>query len=146
MKSQYAYSIKTSRVKEPDFPYHGQKLTCTAEVVEFVKSLQSSDVEKMLVIYLDAQNALLCIQVIRGIVNQAVVYPREVLRHGLLVNASGMLLVHNHPSGNLKPSDADIRMTQQIKESAKTLDILVHDHFIIGEHDRYYSFRDAGLM
>jgi len=106
MKS-YAYSIKTSRVKEPDFPYHGQILTCTTDVVDFVKSLQDSDVEKMLVLYLDAQNKLICIQITTGVVNQAVVYPREVLRHGLLVNACGMILVHNHPSNNLKPSDRE---------------------------------------
>ena len=142
-----AYSIKTSRVKEPDFPYHGQELTCTREVVEFVKSLQSADIEKMIVLYLNAQNALICIQVIPGSVAQAVVFPREVLRHALLVNASGMILVHNHPSGSLRPSDADINLTRAIKDVSKTLDILLHDHFIIaGDTGRFFSFREEGML
>lgn len=146
MKSCYAYSIKTSKVKEPDFPYRNQSLTCTTEVIDFVKSLQSSDVEKMIVLYTDAQNKLICIQIFRGIVNQAVIYPREVLRHGLLVNACGMILVHNHPSGNLRPSDADIRITRTMKETAITLDIALNDHFIIGENNKYFSFREEGYL
>ncbi|MCX7001246.1 MAG: hypothetical protein NT106_13280 [Candidatus Sumerlaeota bacterium] len=55
---KYAYSLKTERVKEKDFPYAGEQLTCTSELVNFVHRLQDSDVEKMLVIYLDAQNKL----------------------------------------------------------------------------------------
>lgn len=89
----YAYSIKTKRIRELDFPYNGQKLNCTAELVAFAQKLQDSDVEKMIVIYLDAQNKLTGILPIIGTVNQAVVYPREVLKHALLCSASSMILV-----------------------------------------------------
>lgn len=146
MKSKYAYSIKTSRIKETDFPYHGQHLSSTAEVIEFVKCLQDSDVEKMIVLYTDDQNKLICIQVFRGTVNHAVIYPREVLRHGLLVNATGMTLVHNHLSGILTPTDADIRTTREIKEAALELDIVLNDHCIIGEAGKFYSFREGGIL
>ena len=142
----YAYSIKTSRVKEKDFPYEGQSITCTSELVAFAKSLQDSDVEKMLSVYLDAQNRVICLQVMNGTVNQAVVYPREIIRHALLSGACAVILVHNHPSGEVRPSDADIRVTNTIKEAAKLLDIMVHDHIVIGENNRFFSFREQGLI
>lgn len=144
---KYAYSIKTSRVKESDFPYSGESITDTRSLLEFLKSLQSADNEKFIVLYLDAQNHLICIQIVNGIVNQAVVYPREVIRQALLANASAMILAHNHPSGYPKPSDADIRLTRTISETAKFMDLLVHDHVIIGgDTGRFYSMRAEGMM
>jgi DNA repair protein RadC len=145
--TQYAYSIKTSRVKEPDFPYAGKCITDTRELLEFLSSLKYADNEKFICLYLDAQNQLIGIQVINGIVNQAVVYPREVIRQALLINASAMILTHNHPSGNQRPSDADIRLTRTISESAKTMEILVHDHVIIGgDTGKHFSMREEGMM
>ena len=82
-KATYAYSIKTTRVKEKDFPYNGQRITCTNDLINFARALQDSDIEKFLVIYLDAQNSVIGIQVMNGTVNQAVVYHREVVRHAL---------------------------------------------------------------
>ncbi len=141
----YAYSIKTSRVKEPDFPYHGQSITCTSELVEFAKILQSADIEKMLTLYMDAQNHVICIQMTSGTINMAFAYPREIIRHALLTGATGIILIHNHPSGDVKPSDADIRITRTIQEAAKLLDIQVHDHVIIGE-TKFYSLREMGTL
>jgi hypothetical protein len=69
MKVRYAYSIKTSRVKEPDFPYSGQQITCTTDLLKFACSLQDSDIEKMLTLYLDAQNQVMGIQITSGTVN-----------------------------------------------------------------------------
>lgn len=144
---QYAYSIKTSRVKEYDFPYSGQQISCTAELIDFLQSLRSADNEKFVALYLDAQNQMICIQTVDGIVNQAVVYPREIIRHALLVNASSIILAHNHPSGSLKPSDADIRLTRVIRETAAHLEILIHDHVIIaGDTGRFFSMREEGMM
>ena len=140
-----AYSIKTSRVKEPDFPYAGQQITCTSELVEFAKSLQNADIEKMLTLYMDAQNHVICIQMTTGTVNYAVAYPREIIRHALLTGAVAIILIHNHPSGDVKPSDADIRITRTIQEAAKLLEINVLDHIIIGEK-RFCSFREEGIM
>ena len=145
MRSRYAYSIKTSRVKEPDFPYAGKQVTCTTELIDFARSLRDSDIEKMLALYLDAQNQIMGIQVVNGTVDQAVVYPREIIRHALLWGASCIILVHNHPSGHPRPSDADIRLTKTIAEIAKSLSLLVHDHIIIAA-ERFFSFREEGLM
>lgn len=146
MKTKYAYSIKTSRVKEPDFPYEGQQINGIEELLRFARSLQDSDIEKMLTLYLDAQNQLLCIQVMKGTVNQAVVYPREVIRHALLVGADSIIMVHNHPSGHVRPSDFDIKLTKEIQKISKLLDIHFHDHVIIGSEGCFFSFRGKGLM
>ena len=102
--------------------------------------------EEFCVIYLDAQNQIIEFETIqKGIVNQAVVYPRQVLESALKKKASAIILAHNHPFGHIRPSDADIRLTKSIQETAKVLDILVHDHIIIGEN-RFFSFREEGLM
>ncbi len=96
--------------------------------------------------YPDAQNRMTDIETIQeGIVNQAVVYPRKVLENILKQKASAVILVRNHPSGHVKPSDEDVCLTKTIQETARILDIIVHDHVIIGEN-RFFSFREERLI
>jgi DNA repair protein RadC len=123
------------------------QISCTTELINYCRSaLGGLKDERFCVIYLNAQNRMIDMEVIEeGIVNQAVVYPRKVLENTLKRKASAIILVHNHPSGHVKPSDADIRLTQTIREAAKTLDILVHDHLIVGEN-KFFSFREEGLI
>ena len=145
MKTSYAYSLKTERVREKDFPYNGNEISCTKELVDFAKKLQDSDIEKMIVVYLDAQNKLTGILPIMGTVNQAVVYPREVLKHALLCSAANIILIHNHPSGNCRPSESDIPLTKTIKDTARVLGLDVLDHLIIAG-EKFFSFREEGLI
>ena len=145
MKTSYAYSLKTERVREKDFPYNGNEISCTKELVDFAKKLQDSDIEKMIVVYLDAQNKLTGILPIMGTVNQAVVYPREVLKHALLCSAANIILIHNHPSGNCRPSESDIHLTKTIKDTARVLGLDVLDHLIIAG-EKFFSFREEGLI
>lgn len=123
------------------------QISCTAELLNYCKTrLGGLKDEQFCVIYLDAQNQLIDMEKIQqGIVNQAVVYPRQVLETALRRKASAMILVHNHPSGNVKPSEADVRLTRTIQEAARMLEILVHDHIIIGEN-RFFSFREEGIL
>lgn len=123
------------------------QISCTTELISYCKSfLGGVKDERFCVIYLNAQNKMIDMEVIEeGIVNQAVVYPRKVLENALKRKASAIILVHNHPSGNVRPSDADIKLTHTIREAARTMDILVHDHLIIGEN-RFFSFREEGIM
>jgi DNA repair protein RadC len=123
------------------------QITCTSELVNYCKAiLGGMKDEQFRVIYLNAQNRIIDDELIQeGIVNQAVVYPRKVLENALKRKASAIILLHNHPSGHIRPSDADIRLTRTIQETAKVLDILVHDHIIIGEN-RFFSFREEGIM
>lgn len=104
------------------------------------------ETEQFRVLYLDRKNTLIADEAQgRGTVDHVPVYPREVVRRALELNASAMILVHNHPSGDPTPSDADISMTQQIQTAAHALSLILHDHLIIGK-GRDVSFRALGLL
>lgn len=83
-----------------------------------------------------------------GTLNETVAHPREILRPAIAAAAWGFLLMHNHPSGNSDPSDADRRLTQSIVEAAKIMAISLLDHVVVGrsEGDRYFSFRESGYL
>ncbi len=123
------------------------QIACTSELLDFVRmAMGGKKDEEFCVIYLDAQNQIIEFETVQqGIANQAVVYPRQVLERALRKKASALILAHNHPSGHVRPSDADIRLTRTIQETARALDILIHDHIIIGEN-RFFSFREEGMM
>ena len=102
--------------------------------------------EQFRILFLDKKNALIADEVQqRGTVDHTPVYPREVVRRALDLSATAIILVHNHPSGDPAPSDADIKMTARIIEAARHLGILVHDHVIIGRSG-HASFRALGLI
>jgi len=81
----------------------------------------------------------------RGTIDHTPVYTREVLKRALELQASALILVHNHPSGDTTPSKADIAVTKEIVGAAKPLGVIVHDHLIIAR-GRHTSFRDMGLL
>jgi DNA repair protein RadC len=81
----------------------------------------------------------------KGTVNHTPVYPREVVKRALELAASSLILVHNHPSGDVTPSKADVDVTRQIIEAARPLGIDVHDHLIIGAK-KHFSFKTKGLI
>ncbi len=98
------------------------------------------------ILFLDKKNILIADEVQqRGTVDHTPVYPREVVKRALELGASAIILVHNHPSGDPTPSNADIEMTKQIVSAAKALDIRVHDHLVIG-HEHHASFKSLGLL
>lgn len=104
------------------------------------------DIEQFRVLYLDRKNVLIADEAqSTGTVDHVPVYPREVVKRALELNASAMILVHNHPSGDPTPSEADIEMTSQIQMAADTLGITLHDHLVIGK-SRELSFRSEGLL
>lgn len=104
------------------------------------------DHEEFRILFLDKRNVLIADEVQGvGTVDHAPVYPREVVRRALELNATALVLVHNHPSGDPTPSGADIQMTQTIVEIAKPLGISVHDHIIIGR-EGHASFKGLRLI
>jgi DNA repair protein RadC len=103
-------------------------------------------IEQFRVLFLDTKNTLLADEEqARGTVDHVPVYPREVVKRALELNASAIILVHNHPSGDPTPSEADIAMTQAIDAAARALSITLHDHLVIG-HAREVSFRAECLL
>lgn len=102
--------------------------------------------EEVRVLYLDRKNALIADEPQgRGTVDHVPVYPREVVKRALELDASALILVHNHPSGDPSPSAEDIDMTGQIDAAARALGLTLHDHIIIGK-SRELSFRAEGLL
>jgi DNA repair protein RadC len=102
--------------------------------------------EQFRVLFLDRKNRLLDDEIMgRGTVDRAPVYPREIVRRALVHEATAIILVHNHPSGDPTPSRQDITLTQSIIETAKAIDVVVHDHLIVGRED-VASFKMLGLM
>ena len=104
------------------------------------------DTEQFRVLFLDRKNVLIADEAqARGTIDHVPVYPREVVKRALEVNAAALILVHNHPSGDPTPSDADIAVTRQIQEAAETLSITLHDHLVVGAAGEF-SFRSAGYL
>ncbi len=104
------------------------------------------DTEQFRVLFLDRKNTLIADEKQgSGTVDHVPVYPREVVKRALELNASALILVHNHPSGDQTPSPEDISMTAQIERAAQALGITLHDHLIVGKSTEL-SFRAAGLI
>ncbi len=117
------------------------------DVVRWVAPrLRDLAVEEFHVLALDTQSRVLRdITVTRGLVDSSLVHPREVFRAAIAEAAAGIILVHNHPSGDPTPSAEDRAVTRQLAEAGRVLDIPVYDHVIVAG-DRYTSFAAAGLL
>jgi len=104
------------------------------------------ETEQFRILFLDRKNVLIADEEqARGTVDHVPVYPREVVKRALELNASALILVHNHPSGDPTPSDSDIAMTAQVQDAATVLGLTLHDHLIIGK-SRELSFRAKGYL
>ena len=104
------------------------------------------DLEHFRILFLDRKNVLIADEEqARGTVDHVPVYPREVVKRALELNASALILVHNHPSGDPTPSQADIQMTEAVRAAADVLGVVLHDHLVIGKA-REISFRSEGLL
>jgi DNA repair protein RadC len=102
--------------------------------------------ERLRVLFLNAKNRLLRDEMVsEGSVNEAPIYPREIMRRALEVGATALILAHNHPSGDAQPSEDDIKATRRIADAARTLDIRIHDHVILARSG-WSSFRKLGLI
>lgn len=104
------------------------------------------ETEQFRVLFLDRKNVLIADEEqAQGTVDHVPVYPREVVKRALELNASALILVHNHPSGDPTPSASDISMTNQIQLAGETMGITLHDHLIVGK-SRELSFRAEGYL
>jgi DNA repair protein RadC len=109
-------------------------------------TMSHREIEQFRILFLDRKNVLIADEEqAKGTVDHVPVYPREVVKRALELNASALILVHNHPSGDPSPSDSDIAMTRQIETAAQALSITIHDHLIIGKSAEF-SFRAAGYL
>jgi DNA repair protein RadC len=109
-------------------------------------SIGHNQKESFMILYLNNQNELISEELQEyGTIDQISVYPREIAKRALLLNASAIILVHNHPSGNTKASKADIDLTNKIANALSAFKIIVHDHIIISKKGAF-SFKSEGLL
>ena len=102
--------------------------------------------EQFVVLYLNRANRVIgSYQLSKGGITGTIADVRLILSVALKTLATGLILAHNHPSGNLKPSEADIQLTRKVKEAAKIMDIEVLDHMILSSNG-YFSFTDDGIL
>jgi len=102
--------------------------------------------EQFHILFLDRKNRLIADETQqKGTVDHTPVYPREVIKRALELGATALIMVHNHPSGDPAPSQADINITHEVQDAARKLGIEIHDHVIIGKKD-HASFKSLGLL
>ena len=124
-----------------------QKISSLSTLVDYCRtSMGGLADEQFRVIFLNSQNEIIAEEIVQeGTVNQTVVYPRKVLELALKHKATGLILVHNHPSGNLTPSAADLELTRSLVKASRALNLTVHDHLIIGRHG-YFSLAEKNML
>jgi DNA repair protein RadC len=143
LKIVHAAALRLARAEVIDRPV----LSNWDALMDYLNAVMARErVEQFRILFLDTRNRLLADEAqARGTINHTPVYPREVVKRALELNASAIILVHNHPSGDPTPSQDDIIMTRQIAEAAETLSVRLHDHVIVG-NGRWTSFRQQGLI
>lgn len=133
-----------SMVKESS---KGQSVNSSFEVYNIMKPMfaKDDDVEKVYFIFLDGQNKILAIEnLFTGSITTSTIYTREIVKRLIALKSTAIVMVHNHPSGNTKPSTEDKSITLRVGLAAASIDVSLHDHIIIG--DGFYSMADNGLM
>lgn|SRR5574337_1519657 len=124
----------------------GKKIAGAQQVYELFSDLQNEAKEKLIVICLDVKLKILCFEVVAiGSLYSVYTRPIESLRAAIPLNPYGIIVVHNHPSGEVEPSEEDEQFTKKLKRSTDDLGLAFHDHIIIGDGE-YYSFQETGLM
>lgn len=126
------------------------KITCSADIANYFRQIMDSDMldvcESMVCMYLNRNNQTIgWFKVSQGGINGTIIDNRLILATGLNCLASAIIICHNHPSGNIYPSDADKAITKKLIECAKLMDMPLLDHIILTE-DSYFSFGDEGLL
>lgn len=125
------------RISSPDTAY---------EAVNEIFKLDSQAEEIFCVLALDTKNKIIgAFEVSRGSLNASIVHPREVFKRVLLLNANGLVIAHNHPSGEPIESTEDVKITKRLQDGAELLGLNLLDHIIVGE-ETFISFKEKGLL
>jgi DNA repair protein RadC len=143
LKSVEAAALRLTRASLNDQPV----LSSWNALLDYCRaSMGHARREQFRILFLDKKNRLIADEVQQqGTVDHTPVYPREVVGRALELGATALILVHNHPSGDVTPSRADIDMTKLIVQATSPLGIVVHDHVVVGRSD-HASFRSLGLL
>ena len=144
--TDYSMEELLSMVQEKALSYSPERVTSANDVYHALAEYSCKNQEHFLLITLDGASKIINKRVIFvGTLNQSLVHPREIFKPAISDNSAGIIIAHNHPSGTLEASRADIQITQRLKEVSKLIGIELLDHVIISKNG-YYSFSDEGLL
>lgn len=134
------------KVLRDDATASGTVFTSVESSMEYMQlKVGGYEREQFAVLFLDSQHNLIADEIMfSGTIDAAAVYPREIVKRALQLNAAAIILGHNHPSGVCEPSNADERITQRIQQALELVDIRVLDHIVVGKG--CYSFAQRGIL
>ena len=135
-------------LKEEAFKTENSVTIAKAEdITNYLALNYANDVERVHCIFVNVKNKIIAHEVLsQGTISQSLFYPREIIKKVFFHNAIAFVIVHNHPSGEVTPSQNDIRMTKKLCMTCTHLDIKLLDHLVIGNSNKYYSFYGEGLI
>lgn len=146
--ARFLAAIQTAMLHCLRLPIAARPVVSTSrQLLDYLKADAANlIVERFRVLFLSAQNELIADDLVwEGTVGEAPAYPREVVKRALEVGATGIILVHNHPSGSHQPSKGDVEATQRIADASRMLGICLHDHIVVSRTG-WASFRMLGLL
>lgn len=150
MKRICVYSVQLVRESACTYNFGTTKITSpknAADIIVDVMKMEVSDVERFGLIALDTKNQVIGLHVVSiGSLNTCIVHPREVFKPAILNNAAGIILFHNHPSGDCTPSSQDIDVTRRMHDAGEMIGIEVLDHIITGFHGTFKSMKEECLF
>ena len=140
--------VKCQLVKEKTMAYDFKTISSPMDIARVIKAyIGNSDRENFVVVCLDNKSNITAINTVSiGNINSTIAHPREVFKIAILANSSCIVIAHNHPSGDSSPSREDIEYTKNIVEAGNIIGIEVLDHVVIGDDDKYTSFKENDLM
>lgn len=129
---------------------HNEKIEAFSSSAQLGCYLQDkfcgSEQEKVYALFLDSKNKVIAEKVIcKGTLNRSIIHPRDIFRRAVIYNCASFVLAHNHPSGDVNPSNQDLNFTAKIKQASSMMGIDFLDHFIVSDVD-YFSFKEAELL
>ena len=153
MKNQQQFNVSEvqlsykNKIKASD----RMKITCSRDAYKIFMDNWNPEiiefVEEFKILLMNRSNSVLGIlEISKGGISGTITDVRVIFQAAIKGNASGIICAHNHPSGNMNPSESDTRLTHKIKEAGNLMDIQLLDHLIISTNDTYYSFADNGLL
>jgi len=145
--AQFAAALELARRSLDEKLKEGAALTSPGAVRDYLRlAIGAREYEVFVCVWLDAQHRVVAIEEpFRGTLTQTSVYPREIVKAALAVNAAAVIFAHNHPSGAAQPSQADELLTRSLKEALALVDVKVLDHFIVAGNQAI-SFAERGLL
>ncbi|WFA09518.1 JAB domain-containing protein [Tissierella sp. Yu-01] len=140
--------VKVKLCKEGRVLYEPRKISSPNDAVNLCRRfLDDLDREQMIAISLDTKSQPTNVTVVSvGTLNASLCHPREMFKVAILSNANSIIISHNHPSGDTRPSNEDIKITERLAEIGNLMGIPIIDHIIAGEDGGYYSFKEGGIL